>query len=89
MKIKYQNKIYYQIIFLAASLLANSSIFCLTETLEVQILGTNDIHGAALERYRTTNKISHQIGGYKLLSGLINILRKQSPEGFLWLDAGD
>jgi 2',3'-cyclic-nucleotide 2'-phosphodiesterase (5'-nucleotidase family) len=52
-------------------------------------LGTNDIHGAALELEKSTNTQKYIIGGYKLLSGLINILRTENPNGVLWLDAGD
>ena len=68
-------------------------VFSIEEELEVSILGTNDYHGAGLEIKRTIVvdgvETKYDIGGYKLLSGVINIIKKSNPKGFLWLDAGD
>ena len=55
----------------------------------IAIVGTNDIHGQAYERDFTFNNETYQVGGYKLLSGLIDILKKEFNENILWFDAGD
>lgn len=53
------------------------------------ILGTNDIHGQAYGRDISLKNTSYSVGGYKLLSGAINILREEYKDSFLWFDAGD
>src|SRR5687768_9939860 len=55
----------------------------------IAILGTNDIHGAAFEKIEHYNGKEYHVGGYKLLSGVIDIYRKKFNNTFLWLDAGD
>ncbi len=53
------------------------------------ILGTNDIHGQAYERDFKLNNDTYKVGGYKLLSGVIRMIREEFKDQFLWLDAGD
>ncbi|EGR33233.1 hypothetical protein IMG5_058530 [Ichthyophthirius multifiliis] len=60
-----------------------------TQDLYVDILGTNDVHGAAIELNKKQDEQEYMRGGFKLLSGLVNILRKDNPKGVLWLDGGD
>jgi 5'-nucleotidase/UDP-sugar diphosphatase len=60
------------------------------DSVTIAILGTNDIHGQAYEKAEIpfgSEKVS--VGGYKLLSGLIDIIREQYGKNSLWLDAGD
>jgi 2',3'-cyclic-nucleotide 2'-phosphodiesterase (5'-nucleotidase family) len=60
------------------------------DSVTIAILGTNDIHGQAFEKADIpfdSEKVS--VGGYKLLSGLIDIIREQYGKNSLWLDAGD
>ena len=53
----------------------------------IPILGTNDIHGQAYEKDLINHNITYKVGGYKLLSGLINILRKEYKNQILWFAA--
>jgi len=55
----------------------------------IAIMGTNDIHGAAYEKMEKYEGKNYQIGGYKLLSGIIDNYRREYGDNFLWFDAGD
>ena len=55
----------------------------------IAILATNDIHGQAYERDFKIEQESYKLGGYKLLSGIIDKIRKEFKNQFLWFDAGD
>jgi len=55
----------------------------------IAILGTNDIHGQAYEKEIVSDEDIIKVGGFKLLSGVINKMRSEFPGRFLWLDAGD
>lgn len=56
----------------------------------IAILGTNDIHGQAFEKDEIqSGSEGVLIGGFKLLSGVIDKIRSEFGDNFLWLDAGD
>jgi len=55
----------------------------------IAILGTNDVHGQAFEKEIKFGQETLKIGGFKLLSAVINKLRSEFSNRFIWLDAGD
>lgn len=56
------------------------------EVTRLLIIGTNDVHGALASRPQKDG--SYQ-GGVALLTGYVDILRRENPRRVIWLDAGD
>ena len=57
----------------------------------VAIVGTNDIHGAALptELLRGDTNQTYNYGGLQFMASMIETLRQEHQGNFLYLDAGD
>ena len=59
----------------------------------IAIIGTNDIHGAALPTNITIHKnnktIEYKYGGLVYMARMIEIIKKENPGKVLYLDAGD
>lgn len=53
------------------------------------VMGTNDVHGGAYERNLEYENQKFEKGGFKYLSGVLDIIRNEYNGNFLWLDAGD
>lgn len=54
----------------------------------ISVVSTNDFHGAL---YGRVHSWSHGdvVGSADYLTGYVNIVREENPDGVLWLDAGD
>lgn len=60
------------------------------DSVTIAIIGTNDIHGQAYEKADIPFRSEKvRVGGYKLLSGVIDIIREEFGSNSLWFDAGD
>ena len=57
-------------------------------TVTISVVSTNDIHGALVG---SVQSFSHgdAVGGADWVTGYINIVREENPDGVLWLDGGD
>jgi len=57
-------------------------------TVTISVVSTNDLHGALVG---SVHSFSHgdKVGGADWVTGYINIVREENPDGVLWLDAGD
>jgi len=54
----------------------------------ITVVSTNDFHGALIGRVHSWSH-GDAVGGAEWLAGYLNIVRKENPGGFLYLDAGD
>lgn len=56
------------------------------DTVHLLVVGTNDLHGALASREESNRS---KTGGLALLTGYVNVLRRENPGRVIWLDAGD
>jgi len=54
----------------------------------VTVVSTNDFHGALVGQVHSWSH-GDMVGGAEWVAGYLNIVRKENPGGFLFLDAGD
>ncbi len=80
------------IVILIALLLSAASIALAKqpepETVTVSVVSTNDFHGALYGRVHSWSN-GDVVGSADYLTGYVNIVREENPDGVLWLDAGD
>ena len=62
-----------------------------TPSLTVTVAGTNDIHGTFYSRLfkRTDNQEKYDYGGLLVMAQMLEIIKNENPNRFLYLDAGD
>ena len=76
-------------VLLVLALILPSTVFAEEpNTVTISVVSTNDIHGALVG---SVQSFSHgdAVGGADWVTGYINIVREENPDGVLWLDGGD
>ncbi len=76
-------------LLLALALILPTTVFAEEpDTVTISVVSTNDIHGALVG---SVQSFSHgdAVGGADWVTGYVNIVREENPDGVLWLDGGD